>query len=429
MFMDSMCSYTDTMGPTQQTSTAARKRSYWALSLFIILVSILTRHLSNAKTRYRLYSSFRAFYSLATLPSEDWAAYYESMDTVMTKDAIETPEDERRVGAWYKVVNYFCDLGNLEKMYIPPLVDPALGLEDNQVLIENRMALGAASQSWNASFINKVGDTLPSRYKKRYVINAETNEKSILPVGHDVPTNFQQREMEIVELGCGKGRIMYDMVRYTHGKAVGVNIDVSQLKNAMQFALDKDLWPHRMNFVHGTYNDKLPFDDASVDFVYEVGAFTYMIDKVSVFQEIFRVLRPGGAFCYNDWAVLAGFDPHNPHQVAAIQKIKKFSGLIELHRPEELKAVAEQAGFEVIWNNHGGHLAKPSTGLLGEMEKSFRYADLVMDFLIKNKILPKSLIKSWGLVRGGGGTDLLLQSMDQQWLDVGHIFLVRKPFL
>jgi hypothetical protein len=70
-------------------------------------------------------------------------------------------------------------MGNLEKMYIPPLVDPALGLEDNQILIENRMALGAASQGWNASFINKVGDDLPSQYKKRYVINLETDEKSM----------------------------------------------------------------------------------------------------------------------------------------------------------------------------------------------------------------------------------------------------------
>jgi ubiquinone/menaquinone biosynthesis C-methylase UbiE len=187
--------------------------------------------------------------------------------------------------------------------------------------------------------------------------------------------------MEIVALGCGKGRIMYDMIRFTHGKAVGINIDVSQLKNAMQFALDKDLWPHKLNFIHGTFNDELPFQDSSVDFVYEVGAFTYMIDKLSVFQEIFRVLRPGGAFCNNDWAVLGGFDPNNnPDQVAAIQKIKKISGLIELHQPEELAAVAEQAGFEVVWNKHGGHLANPSRGLLGEMDKSFRYADRFMGF-------------------------------------------------
>jgi SAM-dependent methyltransferase len=312
-------------------------------------------------------------------------------------------------------------------MYIPPMVDPELGLEDNQLLIENKMVLGGASGSWNATFINKVGDTLPLEYKQRYVVNTETGSKSILPVGTEVPAGYEVREMEILDLGCGKGRVAHDMMRYTGGKASGINIDVSQLKNAMRFALDRDLWPLKLNFMYGTFNNKLPFEDESLDFCYEIGAFTYLIDKLAVFKDIYRVLRPGGAFCYNDWTLLEGYNPNDAQQVADLLKIKKLSGLIELHNPKELAALAQKAGFEVIWNQHGGYNADPTSGLLSNMQGSFWFADFVMDNLIKYKILPKHLIKAWQNVRPSEGK-ALKKSMEEKWLDVGHIFLIRKPY-
>jgi SAM-dependent methyltransferase len=314
-------------------------------------------------------------------------------------------------------------------MYIPPLVDPELGLEDNQLLLENKMALSAASDFWNASYINAVGDTLPDTYRQRYVVNLRTGQKSILPVGTTkIPPGYEQREMNILELGCGKGRILYDMIEYTGGTGAGINIDESQLINGMKFALERGLWPRKLNVMYGSYNDGLPFGDGSVDFVYEIGAFTYVIDKSAVFREIFRVLRPGGAFCYNDWTASESFDPADGDQADKIMRIKKFSGLIELHRPSELAAVAERAGFEVLWNGHGGHNAVPSSGLLSQMNLSFGFADAFVTFLIKYKLLPKRLVKGWELLRGGGGVSILRESMDSKWLDIGHVFLIRKPF-
>jgi len=294
-------------------------------------------------------------------------------------------------------------------------------------LIENKLALGAASHSWNSTYINKVTDTLPIEHKQRYVLHSETGQKSILPVGtRDIPLGYETRQMEILDLGCGKGRILYDMTRYTGGRGFGINNDVAQLKNAMQFALRHDLWPNTLNFIHGTLNEKLPFENESLDFVYEVGAFTYLIDKLAVFQEIFRVLRPGGAFGYIDWTLLEGYDPTDPEQVEKLLKIKKLSGLIELHNPVKLATVAEKAGFEVIWNKHGGLNADPASSLLSSMQGSFRFADLFMNNLIRYKILPSHLTKAWRTLRSADGK-LVKQSMEEKWLDVGHVFLIRKP--
>ena len=68
---------------------------------------------------------------------------------IMAKPRIETAEDEAMVAAWYKVLNLFSDLGELEKMYLPLLVYPEAGLEANQVLVEKKMAPNPALWAWH----------------------------------------------------------------------------------------------------------------------------------------------------------------------------------------------------------------------------------------------------------------------------------------
>ena len=310
-------------------------------------------------------------------------------------------------------------------MYFPPLVDPSLGLVENQVLVEHKMALGVASETWNSTFINNINGRLPDKYKKRFVISHD-GTKQILPLDHtSLPdTSYQVRPIESLDLGCGKGRIAHTMMEYTGGSVHGLNIDATQLSNAMIFARDKDLWPHRLNFTHGSFNDPLPFQDESFDFVYEVGAFTYMIDKRGVFSEIYRVLRPGGSFCYQDWTRLEGYDESNATQVEAILKIKVIAGLIELHDPQELAQIAQEVGFEVIFNADGGYNALPSSQLLSF--GTFGFMDSIMDALISWHFLPERFRKAWKTIRAGGLGELK-ESIDTGSLNMGHVFLIRKP--
>ena len=46
---------------------------------------------------------------------------------------------------------------------------------------------------------------------------------------------------------------------------------------------------HRLNFVHGNYNDPLPFEDETFDALYQVQVLTYTVDPVKLFQEALRV--------------------------------------------------------------------------------------------------------------------------------------------
>ncbi len=45
----------------------------------------------------------------------------------------------------------------------------------------------------------------------------------------------------------------------------------------------------------------LPFDDASFDAVFSKDAIVHVSDKLGLYREIFRVLKPGGFFVGADW--------------------------------------------------------------------------------------------------------------------------------
>lgn len=378
-------------------------------------------------------------YLLATMPESDWDNYYQSLN-VMAKPSLETKNDESLVTSWYKVINLLCDLGELEKMYFPPLVSPTLGVMQNQILTEHKMALGAASYEWDPMYIPKlVGDVLPAKFKNRY-IQTSNGDFEILPLPPDVhedahgddnifhqnrKNNHTVRPMDILDLGCGKGRIAHEMMLYTNGNVQGLNIDATQLQNAMRFALDRRLWPQRLNFTLGSFNDPLPFANESFDFVYEVGAFTYLMDKLAVFREIYRVLRPGGSFVYQDWTN-TGYDPTNTTHADMMLRVKLISGLIELHDPKELQHVAEKAGFQVLYNGDGSYNATTSTSQLLSL-KSFKFVDTIMENLIHYKILPQRMVKAWQTMRASG-MNSLRDSVDGGLLNMGHVFMIRKPF-
>jgi len=53
----------------------------------------------------------------------------------------------------------------------------------------------------------------------------------------------------------------------------------------------------------------LPFEDASFDVVFSKDSLIHVPDKVAMFREILRVLRPGGIFAASDWLMGEGEDP------------------------------------------------------------------------------------------------------------------------
>ena len=79
------------------------------------------------------------------------------------------------------------------------------------------------------------------------------------------------------------------------GKVIGLDISKGEVRHATKRAELRGLDPNNIEFKHGDM-EKIPLEDNSVDCVISNGAFCLAPNKQKSFEEIKRVLKPGGRF-------------------------------------------------------------------------------------------------------------------------------------
>jgi sterol 24-C-methyltransferase len=289
---------------------------------------------------YRLKTRLQALAKLATLDSEDVDAFMASYILFEGDWSNKNGKREQHIVDYYRVINHLCALGNVEKMYIPPLRDRAEGVRRNQELFEEKMM-------------------------------------------RDIEVRAGNR---VLDIGCGRGRVASHVASKTGAHLTGLNIDPDQVENARDHAKRVGL-ADRCEFIQGSLNDPLPFADASFDAAYQIQAFTYAKDKDAVFSEVFRVLRPGAKFSYLDWVLLPGYDPSNPEHADLVARTAPFIGAVDTSTVEEIVAPMERAGFAVLLSENasiGGH----QSPLIGSERKHYAWLRKLVRAGVKTQLLP-----------------------------------------
>ena len=97
----------------------------------------------------------------------------------------------------------------------------------------------------------------------------------------------------VLDLGCGAGTDLLIAAQMTGptGRAIGVDMTPAMLERAATSAREMGVANVEL---HESLIESLPVDDASVDVVVSNGVIDLVPDKDAVFDEIDRVLRPGG---------------------------------------------------------------------------------------------------------------------------------------
>ncbi|TGZ77439.1 hypothetical protein EX30DRAFT_344086 [Ascodesmis nigricans] len=151
--------------------------------------------------------------------------------------------------------------------------------------------------------------------------------------------------MTVLDVGCGVGGPAREMSRFAGVNVVGLNNNDYQIERATKYAKDGGL-EHMHKFVKGDFM-QMSFPDNTFDAVYAIEATVHAPSLQGVYENIFRVLKPGGVFGVYEWLMTANFDETNARHKEIRHGIEVGDGIAQMVTIEEGLRAIKAAGFEL----------------------------------------------------------------------------------
>ena len=152
--------------------------------------------------------------------------------------------------------------------------------------------------------------------------------------------------MVVADIGCGVGGPLMEIARFSGAKIVGVSSNAYQLERARRFTAEAGL-AQLAEFLHCDFlNVDAP--DESFDAVYSIEATCCAPDKLSIYGEIFRLLKPGVRFAAYEYCMTDPFDASNPHHLKIKADMELGGGLLVIDYYRTVDDALRTVGFEVL---------------------------------------------------------------------------------
>ena len=152
--------------------------------------------------------------------------------------------------------------------------------------------------------------------------------------------------MVVADLGCGVGGPLREIARFSGARIVAVNSNAYQLGRAQKLTKEAGL-DHLAEYLHC---DFLHVDapDNSFDAIYSIEATCHAPDKVSIYGEVFRLLKPGACFGNYEYCLTDRFDPEDDRHRKVKAGIELGGGILELVSRPVVDDALREVGFEVL---------------------------------------------------------------------------------
>lgn len=142
----------------------------------------------------------------------------------------------------------------------------------------------------------------------------------------------------VLDIGCGIGGPAFVLAGKYGARVVGTDLEAPLIERARERARSLGLGENT-EFLTVTAGP-LDFADESFDMVMSCGAFTQTPDKVEMFEECRRVLRPGGTVSCYEWMKCEGEYSPDMHYFFKMEGLTYAMETLEAHAE-----LLSQAGF------------------------------------------------------------------------------------
>ena len=152
--------------------------------------------------------------------------------------------------------------------------------------------------------------------------------------------------MVAADIGCGVGGPLLEIARFSGASIVGINNNAYQIERARKITEEAGL-THLAEFMVCDFLD-VDAPDNSFDAAFAIESTEHAPDKLSIYGEVFRLLKPGGRFAGYEYCLTERFDPSNPHHLEVKAGIELGGGMYDIDPRHVIDDSLRAVGFEIL---------------------------------------------------------------------------------
>ena len=203
----------------------------------------------------------------------------------------------------------------------------------------------------------------------------------------------------VLDLGCGYGATSRYLVKHHEAELTALTISQSQ----WQYARTHDAESSNPKYVLGDFfNVHLP--DNHFDTVISIESSEHMVDKEKFFDEVHRILKPGGRFVTCAWLAK---DVPKPWEVKhLLEPICREGRLPSMGSEEDYRRMMEEAGLsDITFSDISRQVKKTWPICAFRTAKAFaldkKTRRYILDAASSDRVFAKTLFKIWAAYNTG----------------------------